>query len=151
MEFVSGAERLSKRWWDVIRTSVARFAGVEGADSQPKSIDGGELTIPEKIVITYISRQGTKRRCLLEKHHKMLVHALTELVKRKNAESGKEDGKVKGREWELNVIQAETLTKDEQVRIVARTTVRLHFLLHLRPMSFTAVLFRYFSVSTVMD
>jgi hypothetical protein len=124
-EFVSGKEKLNKRWWEAVRTNVTRFAGSEDVDSPPALSDNGWSDTPDRIVITYISRQGGNRRALLVKDHKLLVLALTKLVARKNAERTSEDGEVKGKEWELNVVQAETLTKDEQVRIAARTTVRL--------------------------
>jgi hypothetical protein len=145
-EFVSKEEKLSKGWWDPIRTSVARFAGAENVDFLPAFTDRGDLTTPERIVITYISRQGGNRRALLQPDHKNLVHALNELVVRKNAEK-----EVKGKEWEFNVVQAETLTKDEQVKIAARTTVRLRFLLHLRAVLLITVSFRYFLACMVTD
>ncbi|KDQ57663.1 hypothetical protein JAAARDRAFT_271495 [Jaapia argillacea MUCL 33604] len=70
------------------------------------------------VVITYISRQGGRRR-LIHEDHKKLVEALDELVERKNKEEGQK------RKWEMNVVQAERMSRDEQVRTMSRTTVLL--------------------------
>lgn len=64
----------------------------------------------QDVVITYIDRQGVRRH-LIEDDHKRLVDGLVELCA------------VKG--WELNVAQAEKLTKEQQVDLAARSTVRL--------------------------
>ena len=77
------------------------------------------LGAPETIVVTYISRQNYRRQ-LIKEDHQGLVEELEKLVGRKNEEA-KTDKKKK--KWELNVIQAEKMTKDEQVRIAAKTTV----------------------------
>jgi capsular polysaccharide biosynthesis protein len=69
------------------------------------------LPMPSKVVVTYIVRQGTRRR-LTDEDHNLLVEALEEMAKRHG--------------WELNVVQAERLNKDEQVRIMAKTTVLPH-------------------------
>ncbi|KAF5375406.1 hypothetical protein D9615_007992 [Tricholomella constricta] len=98
-------------WWEPLRKAVWEFAGV------PRGVVTGDsmpaLAMPEKVVITYISRQGVSRRKLKGKDHEGLVAALEALVARKG------DG------WELVVLQAEKLTKDEQVRAAARTTILL--------------------------
>lgn len=78
---------------------------------------------PQKIIITYISRQAVRRH-LIDQDHENLVKSLQELVQRKNAEWMR-DGRAKGREWELQIVQPETLTKDEQVQIMSKTTVRI--------------------------
>lgn len=118
-------------WWEPVRTAVWRFAGVNlntGVDvdvdvaavavAQPdvKDVNVNELALPmpEKIVITYISRQGVARRKLLQDDHTALVTALEDLVARK------------GKSWELHVLHAERMTKDEQIQAAARTTVRCH-------------------------
>ncbi|KAJ7652682.1 hypothetical protein DFH06DRAFT_1299482 [Mycena polygramma] len=107
------------------------------ADGEVKSGGGGggdpHLPLPARIVITYISRQSAGNRKLTPESHAGLVSALEELVARKNAEardnantSGADKGKKgKGREWELVVVEAEKLSKDEQIRIAARTTILL--------------------------
>ena len=62
----------------------------------------------QDIVVTYISRQGARRH-LIEEHHDALASALEEMC---NAHG-----------WELNIVMAERLTKDEQAELMARTTV----------------------------
>ena len=106
------------------------------------------LALPEKIVISYISRQSANNRKLVKENHEELVQALNELVERKNKErkrffdtldgailDGEEDERrrrdVNGPseshvplEWEFHELIAETMTKDEQIKAAARTTVR---------------------------
>ncbi|KAJ7591263.1 hypothetical protein C8J56DRAFT_558290 [Mycena floridula] len=98
-------------WWEPVRAAVLRYAGAPAAsDMAIYSQSEGRLPMPEKIVITYISRQGGRRR-LTDQAHDSLVTALEELSKRKG--------------WELNVLQAERLSKDEQLRYISRTTILL--------------------------
>jgi hypothetical protein len=115
--------KLKKGWWEPVRREVLRFAGVEDkildlgvriekeANSRGHGAQGA-LSLPfrkEKAVITYVSRQAVRRR-LVQEDHETLVAALKELADRKG--------------YELNVIQAEKLNKDEQLDIMSRTTVR---------------------------
>ncbi|KAJ7615753.1 hypothetical protein DFH06DRAFT_1286133 [Mycena polygramma] len=112
------------------------------ADGEAKAGGDRHLPLPARIVITYISRQSAGNRKLTPESHAGLVSALEALVARKNAEAhvnidgansngaakekegkGRKDGK--GREWELVVVEAEKLSKDEQIRIAARTTILL--------------------------
>lgn len=104
-----------------------------------------QLALPQKIVITYIDRQKAPSRNLVESDHSGLIEAIQELVVRKNRErkgiwdQDENDVMVMPEkrqefdrlhtplEWEFNVMQAEKLTKDEQVRAAARTTVCLFF------------------------
>ncbi|KAG8952904.1 hypothetical protein FRC04_003355 [Tulasnella sp. 424] len=121
----------SKFWWEPVRRSVLRFAGVE-----QKTIDQNVIWAKEwngnsngddfptakqievaktasrrmPIVITYVVRSGN-RRAMIKEDHEALVAALTELCKTKR--------------WELQVVQAEKLTKDEQIQLAAKTTVML--------------------------
>jgi len=95
------------------------------------------LPLPEKIVLTFIDRQTAHSRNLIESDHSGLIQAIQELVDRKNRErtvflmTEKEELPVlpeKGSrqiplEWEFSVMQAEKMTKDEQVRVAARTTM----------------------------
>ena len=127
---------LTKLWWEPVRRGVLRFAGVddetldigvrveEGALSRVKKPlaglvgaggvgvggkgSGGEVAKRQDIVVTYISRQGARRH-LIEEHHDALASALEEMC---NAHG-----------WELNIVMAERLTKDEQAELMARTTV----------------------------
>ncbi|KAJ7927965.1 hypothetical protein B0H13DRAFT_2550536 [Mycena leptocephala] len=97
-------------WWEPVRSALLQFAGADvalpqsteqqvvlGRDIDPK------LPMPAKIVITYISRQSAGQRKLTPESH--------ELAWRKG--------------WELNVVEAEKLTRDEQLRIIGRTTILL--------------------------
>ncbi|KAJ7465319.1 hypothetical protein FB451DRAFT_434591 [Mycena latifolia] len=108
---IRGAE-----WWEPVRTSVLRFAGAPAVSSDDVSaqaalarLSGLEPETPKKVVISYISRQAMTRRRLADESHAGLVTALSELVKRK------------GESWELNILAAETMTKEEQLMIAGRT------------------------------
>jgi hypothetical protein len=114
-EAMKSKDRLPTRWWDQIRKAMVAFAGAEEPTILPPDTkDVAGLPMPTNIVITYISRQGTKRR-LIREDHEQLVVALKELVQQKNREGHMT--------WELNVIQAEHMTKDAQVRVISKTTV----------------------------
>ena len=93
-------------WWEPVRSAVLRFAG---ADVDRRAMQ--TLEVPEKVVISYISRQGVSRRKLTDESHLSLVSSLEELCTRRG--------------WELNVLAAETMTKDMQLREAARTTIML--------------------------
>jgi hypothetical protein len=109
-------------WWEPVRAAVWRFAGaLPGVDTRTELVEQSQdfktenglvLPMPDKIIITYISRQGAHRRKLVPEDHYGLVLALQELVARK------------GDSWRLDILEAEKLTKDEQVQAAARTTVR---------------------------
>ena len=101
----------SKHWWEPMRRSVLRFAGVE----EP-ILDAGVLYNTDKqqpIVINYISRQGGDRRKLIDKDHEGLVKAVAKMA----TERG----------WEFNVVNAGGMTQEEQLRMAARTTASLIF------------------------
>ncbi|KAJ7016649.1 hypothetical protein C8F04DRAFT_1280915 [Mycena alexandri] len=109
-------------WWEPVRHAMLRFAGAdlsppENTEQVVLSSDVREgdpkLPMPSKIVITYITRQEAGQRKLTPESHDGLVSALQELVRRKGAG------------WELNVMQAEKMTKDEQLRVISRTTILL--------------------------
>ncbi|KXN85218.1 hypothetical protein AN958_11493 [Leucoagaricus sp. SymC.cos] len=137
-------------WWEPVRNAIWEFAGVplhgrntrdlqaqvpeqdvvvrgfgEGSDEILNGV-GVEaqkyLPMPDKIVISYISRQATRRRKLIQEQHDILVDELKALVKRKNEEATKDERKPK---WYLDVLEAEKMTKDEQVRAAAKTTIML--------------------------
>jgi len=98
------------------------------------------LPMPEKIVISYISRQGVGHRKLIPSDHDALVQSMKELVERKNKERldimtatddtnmddenerKREEGQIPP-EWEFHELLAERMTKDDQVKAAARTTV----------------------------
>jgi len=112
-------------WWSGVRESVLRFAGI----TAPKGLDiGGSppdrypkvksdvqslLPLPTQNVITYINRQGVRRH-LIPEHHDDLVFALEQMVKRKQ-EAGKD--------WILNIVQPELLTKEDQFQLASESTV----------------------------
>ena len=121
---------LDARWWRPVRNAVWRFAGVTGIDTaftpgaQAQEHLTEDFEETDKITITYISRQGSRRRLIPEDHH-LLLSELEGLVARRNAQvmlTKGSDG-VGGKEWVLNIVQAEQLTKDEQVRLASQTNV----------------------------
>lgn len=116
-----------REWWERIRRPVVEYAG-----GDPSPHDG-----QQPIVITYISRQGSRRR-LIQEHHERLVNELQTLVARKNFEAPIKGGQ----SWELNVVQAQKLTKDEQIRLASKTTVRKHanLITHGHPLSLSQIL-----------
>ncbi|KAJ3794178.1 hypothetical protein GGU11DRAFT_336251 [Lentinula aff. detonsa] len=126
-------------WWHPVRNAVLSFAGLE---QNVKSEPEGTLPLPTKILITYISRQSGSRRKLTKESHQSLVQALEDLVYRRNSVHKDK------LEFELIVMEAEKLTKDEQLSIISRTTILLgphgNGLTHLLFMSPT-------SLSTVIE
>ncbi|KAI0743457.1 hypothetical protein C8Q80DRAFT_839274 [Daedaleopsis nitida] len=121
---------LTKLWWEPVRRSVLRFAGVDertldiGVKAEnlvhahnrlkPQGVPESTKTTAglsdKDIVITYISRQSARRH-LTDEDHAALVKALEEMSKKHG--------------WELNIVEAEKLSKEQQLEIAARTTVLL--------------------------
>ena len=124
--------KLQKEWWEPVRREFLRFAGVEKKsmdlgieiekawekerEKTVKALGGNQNNLPvqvpipkEKTVITYISRQAARRH-LIREDHQLLVASLQEMTARKG--------------YELIIIEAEKLSKDEQLAIMSRTTVR---------------------------
>ncbi|GMK58483.1 hypothetical protein CspeluHIS016_0505150 [Cutaneotrichosporon spelunceum] len=66
---------------------------------------------PSMPVITYVSRQDWGRRMLLKEDHDVLVKELGNL--------GNKYG------WEINIVAMDKLTRDEQIRLAARTTIMM--------------------------
>ncbi|OCH86377.1 hypothetical protein OBBRIDRAFT_890539 [Obba rivulosa] len=129
LEYMQKGARLTKWWWEPVRRGVLRFAGVQEAEldigvkadeaaaalnarpfAQIDSTRPGALIKAQDIVITYISRQGARRH-LIDEDHAALVLALTDMCASKG--------------WELNVVQAERLSKEQQLALAARTTIML--------------------------
>lgn len=116
--------KLSKWWWEPVRRGILTFAGVdqniqeigtrvEQADKQgvnPYAVAKDEESkFPrEKIVITYVDRQGVKRH-LVDEDHEYLVRELRAFCDANG--------------HELNVMRGEAISKEEQLAIVSRTTV----------------------------
>lgn len=121
----------SRWWWEPLRRQMLRYASVpdsiidrslEGYGAMDPSIDATPLLVapgtgeieslsPEgqyKPLVTYISRQSSRRR-LTAQSHAGLVKALEERAKKVG--------------FELLVIEAEKFSKEEQIAIAARTTV----------------------------
>ncbi|KAH9994041.1 hypothetical protein BJV77DRAFT_1144094 [Russula vinacea] len=105
---------LERGWWEPVRLSVLRFAGVSedmleiGKRAFKRTSNASPRTGGvEEVVVTYISRQAVKRHLVAE-DHEGLVDALTELCDRRG--------------WELNIVAMERLSKEEQLAIAARTT-----------------------------
>ena len=108
---------LERGWWEPVRLSVLRFAGVD-----TRTLDIGDRAFKrasrgtprtggvEEVVVTYISRQGVKRH-LVPDDHAGLVRALTDLCERRG--------------WVLNVVAMERISKEEQLALAARTTVSI--------------------------
>ncbi|KAK7021197.1 hypothetical protein R3P38DRAFT_3318138 [Favolaschia claudopus] len=121
-----GLGRGSASWWMVIRGNVVRFAGMEEEEEGSVAVDefedeeegeAGAVAVAEAaskanaIVITYISRQEWGRRMLIQQDHDKLVRELRKLER------------VYG--WEVNVVMAEKMTRLEQLRLAARTTIMM--------------------------
>jgi hypothetical protein len=124
---------VSRWWWEPIRRQMLRYARVS-EDIIARNLEGlgaiDPATLknpifgggPELIgdfktlapigsyqpVVTYISRQSSRRRLTAESHEE-LVQALEERAARKG--------------WELVIVEAEKLTKEEQLNLAGRTTV----------------------------
>ncbi|KAG9078831.1 hypothetical protein FS749_009101 [Ceratobasidium sp. UAMH 11750] len=115
-------------WWEPVRRRVLKMAGVHeaiqdlslwwyGGEEDVKRLQGGLEGGKPTVVITYISRQTAGRRKLVQADHEVLVAELKDLVARKNAQGV--------RPWHLEIVEAEHLSREEQVRLAARTTVML--------------------------
>lgn len=66
---------------------------------------------PSNPVITYVSRQDWGRRMLKPEDHDTLVKELGELEKKYG--------------WEVNIVAMDKLSRDEQIRLAARTTIMM--------------------------
>ena len=129
-EHVRRAGNLTKLWWEPVRRGVLRFAGVDertldvgvrsaavvegaGRIKGAGALEGHKAASglsDKEVVVTYISRQSSRRH-LLDEDHAALVRALEEMVEKHG--------------WELNVVEAEKLSKEQQLAVAARTTVLL--------------------------
>ena len=129
-EYMRQAGNLSSLWWEPVRRGVLRFAGVDertldvGVRARAL-VDGGAKVgggagleghkavsglSDKEVVISYISRQSSRRH-LLPDDHAALVKALSDMAEKHG--------------WELNVVEAEKLSKEQQLAIAARSTVLL--------------------------
>ena len=90
----------SVNWWSTIRSNVVEFTGLKGVVGQGTR---------DRPVITYVSRQDWGRRMLIQKDHETLVQELYKLRDQYG--------------YEVNVVAMDKLTRQEQLRLAARTTV----------------------------
>ncbi|WVR08542.1 hypothetical protein IAU60_005597 [Kwoniella sp. DSM 27419] len=118
----------SKWWWEPIRRQILRYSRVpesiiarnlEGhGATDPVKLNGPGVDVVEPLapkgeyapVITYISRQSSRRR-LTPESHQDLVKALEERSKKLG--------------WELLIVEAEKMSKEEQFALAGRTTIML--------------------------
>jgi len=84
-------------WWTTIRAALTDFAG-----HKPDQHN-------QTPVITYVSRQGWGRRMLRPADHEKLVAALYNLRMKHG--------------YEVNVVSLEKMSRAEQIKLAARTTV----------------------------
>lgn len=90
-------------WWNTIRMAVLEYSKVRRSD------------IPDdKNVITYVSRQQWGRRMLRQDDHFRLVARLEKLRQSHG--------------YEVNIVDFDKMTRNEQIRLAARTTVSLPML-----------------------
>ncbi|KAH7335660.1 hypothetical protein B0J17DRAFT_600401 [Rhizoctonia solani] len=121
-----------KWWWEPLRRRVLKMSSVDqaiqdislwwyGSEADvtrlSETLEHGKPTVH----ITYISRQTARHRKLIKADHDNLVSALKALVARKNALPPSPAN----RPWHLEIVEAEHISREEQVRIAARTTVML--------------------------
>ncbi|TYJ52838.1 hypothetical protein B9479_006561 [Cryptococcus floricola] len=138
----------SKFWWAPVRRNLIEFVGngqggelemgdvglgvgvevpdieedIEALEAEEGAMEEEKEELREKIikekqaqagtpVITYVSRQDWGRRMLLKESHESLVHELGELEKKYG--------------WEVNIVSMDKLSRDEQIRLSARTTIMM--------------------------
>ncbi|KAI5988065.1 hypothetical protein EDD15DRAFT_2290886 [Pisolithus albus] len=92
----------SPQWWSTIRNNVVKFAGLD------EDVYAG---ITDSPVITYISRQEWGRRMLRNEDHEKLVKELYALRDNHG--------------YEVNVVSMDKLSRVEQIRLAARTTIMM--------------------------
>lgn len=89
----------------VSKRTPAKRARTPAKDDTAKRAD----YTPSKPVITYVSRQDWGRRMLRQADHDSLVLELEALEKKFG--------------WEVNVVAMDKLSRDDQIRLAARTTI----------------------------
>ncbi|KAG8966477.1 hypothetical protein FRC03_011926 [Tulasnella sp. 419] len=94
--------KTSDHWWKSMRSNMLEYSSLNS---------GAVPSIPEKPVITYVSRQAWGRRSLKKEDHEVLVAALKKL----EAEKG----------YEVNIVEMEKMSKDEQILLAGRTTIMM--------------------------
>ncbi|KAH7883159.1 hypothetical protein F5I97DRAFT_1815379 [Phlebopus sp. FC_14] len=92
----------SAHWWSTVRNNVVKFSGVD------EQVGAGTT---DQAVITYISRQDWGRRMLKPQDHEKLVEELYKLRDKYG--------------YEVNVVSMDKLSRVEQIRLAARTTIMM--------------------------
>ncbi|KAF5368301.1 hypothetical protein D9757_010526 [Collybiopsis confluens] len=133
-------------WWEPVRDAVLRFAGVgdmteeyrewesmlggtedakvsSSSSSASSSSQKLSLPLPKRPLVTYISRQGGSRRKLTAESHQSLVNAMTELQMKMEAEAEEDEEAGEGHGFDFIVMEAEKLSKDEQLRVIGKTAI----------------------------
>lgn len=90
----------SRPWWSPVRANLVEFVGLN------RSVGSGTQDRP---VITYVSRQDWGRRMLIPADHDRLVEELHGLERQYG--------------YEVNIVSMDKLTRAEQIRLSAKTTV----------------------------
>lgn len=95
-------------FWGPVRRALVQFIGMDKLLSDSTSKESVQER--KKTVITYVSRQGWGRRTLKAEDHDKLVKALRGLERRYG--------------YEVNIVTMDKMSKQEQLTLAARTTVR---------------------------
>lgn len=106
-------------WWSVIRNKVVQFAGID-PDAYAGTLSNHDLDgirAGDPPVVTYISRQSWGRRMLIPEDHDRLV---SELYRLRDLYG-----------YEVHVVEADKMTRRDQIRLAARTTVRVYLAINL--------------------
>ncbi|EIW72763.1 hypothetical protein TREMEDRAFT_41962 [Tremella mesenterica DSM 1558] len=96
---------------DLIALEEEEGSAEEEKEEMLEEISRSKQAKSGKPVITYVSRQEWGRRMLKKQSHESLVRELQELEKKYG--------------WEVNIVSMDQLSRDEQIRLAARTTVML--------------------------
>ena len=107
---VAAEEHLEPEEEDIEKLEAAEGLAAEKEEKKLEKINA-KLAKSGKPVITYVSRQNWGRRMLLPASHDSLVKALKDLEKKYG--------------WEVNIADMDKMTRDDQIRLAARTTVSL--------------------------
>jgi hypothetical protein len=112
----------SPYWWSPVRKNLLEFVGVPESSLHPSDL--------ETPVITYVSRQDWGRRMLIKEDHEKLVNELNSLHEKYGYEVSEWMKSDRGKYWftsvlplQVNIVSMDKLSRDEQIRLAARTTV----------------------------
>lgn len=111
----------SAYWWSPVRRNLLEFVGVPETTLHPSDL--------ETPVITYVSRQDWGRRMLIKEDHDKLVRELNNLHEQYGYEvsgAGQSIPAFTETALQVNIVSMDKLSRDEQIRLAARTTVSEH-------------------------